>query len=199
MDNNTAYEYLSELTADLDEKIRGLDLAVSSVDQSVNEKAMLIRNKAVGILNNVKEKSVDLSEAIADENELNSAVETIRKKADSLYSEAIQKIDDLQAEAAYAKEVEDSIKAKETLTVSDDEGLVDMTDIEDARDATDMDESETKDDIEGLIDDGKIEYQQFERQEASAEKEKTEVERSEVTKKALEVLDDWLRPKEVRK
>lgn len=199
MDNNTAYEYLSELTADLDEKIRGLDLAVSSVDQSVNEKAMLIRNKAVGILNNVKEKSVDLSEAIADENELNSAVETIRKKADYLYSEAIQKIDDLQAEAAYAKEVEDSIKAKETLTVSDDEGLVDMTDIEDARDATDMDESETKDDIEGLIDDGKIEYQQFERQEASAEKEKTEVERSEVTKKALEVLDDWLRPKEVRK
>ncbi|MBR3250895.1 MAG: hypothetical protein IKF80_04215 [Erysipelotrichaceae bacterium] len=190
---------MSELTADLDEKIRGLDLAVSSVDQSVNEKAMLIRNKAVGILNNVKEKSVDLSEAIADENELNSAVETIRKKADSLYSEAIQKIDDLQAEAAYAKEVEDSIKAKETLTVSDDEGLVDMTDIEDARDATDMDESETKDDIEGLIDDGKIEYQQFERQEASAEKEKTEVERSEVTKKALEVLDDWLRPKEVRK
>lgn len=199
MDNNTAYEYLSELTADLDEKIRGLDLAVSSVDQSVNEKAMLIRNKAVGILNNVKEKSVDLSEAIADENELNSAVEMIRKKADYLYSEAIQKIDDLQAEAAYAKEVEDSIKAKETLTVSDDEGLVDMTDIEDARDATDMDESETKDDIEGLIDDGKIEYQQFERQEASAEKEKTEVERSEVTKKALEVLDDWLGPKEVRK
>ena len=97
MDNNTAYEYLSGLTADLDEKIRGLDLAVSSVDQSVTEKAMLIRNKAVGILNNVKEKTVDLSEAIADNDELFSAIKTIEEKADSLYSEAIQKINALTA------------------------------------------------------------------------------------------------------
>ena len=99
MDNNTAYEYWSELAADLDEKIRGLDLAVSSVDQSVNDKAMLIRNKAVSILNNVKEKSVDLSEAIGDEGELYAAVEAIRAKADSLYNEAIQKINDLQDES----------------------------------------------------------------------------------------------------
>ena len=195
MDNNTAYEYLSGLTADLDEKIRGLDLAVSSVDQSVTEKAMLIRNKAVGILNNVKEKTVDLSEAIADNDELFSAIKTIEEKADSLYSEAIQKINDLQEEAVINK----AQKAEEAMAVQDNEELVDMTDIADREGVSAVENAETKDDIEELIDDRKEEFQYFERQQTAPKEEHAATERSEVTIKALEVLNDWLRPDEVRK
>ena len=195
MDNNTAYEYLSGLTADLDEKIRGLDLAVSSVDQSVTEKAMLIRNKAVGILNNVKEKTVDLSEAIADNDELFSAIKTIEEKADSLYSEAIQKINDLQEEAVINK----AQKAEEAMTMQDNEELVDMTDIADREGVSAVENAETKDDIEELIDDRKEEFQHFERQQTAPKEEHAATERSEVTIKALEVLNDWLRPDEVRK
>ena len=195
MDNNTAYEYLSGLTADLDEKIRGLDLAVSSVDQSVTEKAMLIRNKAVGILNNVKEKTVDLSEAIADNDELFSAIKTIEEKADSLYSEAIQKINDLQEEAVINK----AQKAEEAMAVQDNEELVDMTDIADREGVSAVENDETKDDIEELIDDRKEEFQHFERQQTAPKEEHASTERSEVTIKALEVLNDWLRPDEVRK
>ena len=195
MDNNTAYEYLSGLTADLDEKIRGLDLAVSSVDQSVTEKAMLIRNKAVGILNNVKEKTVDLSEAIADNDELFSAIKTIEEKADSLYSEAIQKINDLQEEAVINK----AQKAEEAMAVQDNEELVDMTDIADREGVSAVENAETKDDIEELIDDRKEEFQHFERQQTAPKEEHAATERSEVTIKALEVLNDWLRPDEVRK
>ena len=195
MDNNTAYEYLSGLTADLDEKIRGLDLAVSSVDQSVTEKAMLIRNKAVGILNNVKEKTVDLSEAIADNDELFSAIKTIEEKADSLYSEAIQKINDLQEEAVINK----AQKAEEAMTMQDNEELVDMTDIADREGVSAVENDETKDDIEELIDDRKEEFQHFERQQTVPKEEHAATERSEVTIKALEVLNDWLRPDEVRK
>ena len=195
MDNNTAYEYLSGLTADLNEKIRGLDLAVSSVDQSVTEKAMLIRNKAVGILNNVKEKTVDLSEAIADNDELFSAIKTIEEKADSLYSEAIQKINDLQEEAVINK----AQKAEEAMAVQDNEELVDMTDIADREGVSDVENAETKDDIEELIDDRKEEFQHFERQQTAPKEEHAATERSEVTIKALEVLNDWLRPDEVRK
>lgn len=195
MDNNTAYEYLSGLTADLNEKIRGLDLAVSSVDQSVTEKAMLIRNKAVGILNNVKEKTVDLSEAIADNDELFSAIKTIEEKADSLYSEAIQKINDLQEEAVINK----AQKAEEAMAVQDNEELVDMTDIADREGVSAVENDETKDDIEELIDDRKEEFQHFERQQTAPKEEHAATERSEVTIKALEVLNDWLRPDEVRK
>ena len=195
MDNNTAYEYLSGLTADLNEKIRGLDLAVSSVDQSVTEKAMLIRNKAVGILNNVKEKTVDLSEAIADNDELFSAIKTIEEKADSLYSEAIQKINDLQEEAVINK----AQKAEEAMTMQDNEELVDMTDIADREGVSAVENDETKDDIEELIDDRKEEFQHFERQQTAPKEEHAATERSEVTIKALEVLNDWLRPDEVRK
>ena len=195
MDNNTAYEYLSGLTADLDEKIRGLDLAVSSIDQSVTEKAMLIRNKAVGILNNVKEKTVDLSEAIADNDELFSAIKTIEEKADSLYSEAIQKINDLQEEAVINK----AQKAEEAMTMQDNEELVDMTDIADREGVSAVENAETKDDIEELIDDRKEEFQHFERQQTAPKEEHAATERSEVTIKALEVLNDWLRPDEVRK
>ena len=195
MDNNTAYEYLSGLTADLDEKIRGLDLAVSTVDQSVTEKAMLIRNKAVGILNNVKEKTVDLSEAIADNDELFSAIKTIEEKADSLYSEAIQKINDLQEEAVINK----AQKAEEAMAVQDNEELVDMTDIADREGVSAVENDETKDDIEELIDDRKEEFQHFERQQTAPKEEHAATERSEVTIKALEVLNDWLRPDEVRK
>ena len=195
MDNNTAYEYLSGLTADLDEKIRGLDLAVSSIDQSVTEKAMLIRNKAVGILNNVKEKTVDLSEAIADNDELFSAIKTIEEKADSLYSEAIQKINDLQEEAVINK----AQKAEEAMTMQDNEELVDMTDIADREGVSAVENDETKDDIEELIDDRKEEFQHFERQQTAPKEEHAATERSEVTIKALEVLNDWLRPDEVRK
>ena len=195
MDNNTAYEYLSGLTADLNEKIRGLDLAVSSVDQSVTEKAMLIRNKAVGILNNVKEKTVDLSEAIADNDELFSAIKTIEEKADSLYSEAIQKINDLQEEAVINK----AQKAEEAMAVQDNEELVDMTDIANREGVSAVENDETKDDIEELIDDRKEEFQHFERQQTAPKEEHAATERSEVTIKALEVLNDWLRPDEVRK
>ena len=195
MDNNTAYEYLSGLTADLNEKIRGLDLAVSSIDQSVTEKAMLIRNKAVGILNNVKEKTVDLSEAIADNDELFSAIKTIEEKADSLYSEAIQKINDLQEEAVINK----AQKAEEAMAVQDNEELVDMTDIADREGVSAVENDETKDDIEELIDDRKEEFQHFERQQTAPKEEHAATERSEVTIKALEVLNDWLRPDEVRK
>ena len=195
MDNNTAYEYLSGLTADLDEKIRGLDLAVASVDQSVTEKAMLIRNKAVGILNNVKEKTVDLSEAIADNDELFSAIKTIEEKADSLYSEAIQKINDLQEEAVINK----AQKAEEAMAVQDNEEMVDMTDIADREGVSAVENDETKDDIEELIDDRKEEFQHFERQQTAPKEEHAATERSEVTIKALEVLNDWLRPDEVRK
>ena len=102
MDNNTAYAYLSELEDDLNEKISELDSAVSYADEKVREKAILIKDRAISVLNNVKEKSADLNEVITDEVELYTAVETIRAKADSLYNEAMQKIRDLQVDVADA-------------------------------------------------------------------------------------------------
>ncbi|MBQ1567120.1 MAG: hypothetical protein IIZ80_04425, partial [Erysipelotrichaceae bacterium] len=153
------------------------------------------RNKAVGILNNVKEKTVDLSEAIADNDELFSAIKTIEEKADSLYSEAIQKINDLQEEAVINK----AQKAEEAMAVQDNEELVDMTDIADREGVSAVENAETKDDIEELIDDRKEEFQHFERQQTAPKEEHAATERSEVTIKALEVLNDWLRPDEVRK
>lgn len=102
MDNNTAYAYLSELEDDLNEKISELDSAVSYVDEKVREKAILIKDRAISVLNNVKEKSADLDKVITDEDELYTAVETIRSKADSLFNDAIQKISGLQADVADA-------------------------------------------------------------------------------------------------
>lgn len=102
MDNNTAYAYLSELEDDLNEKISELDSAVSYADEKVREKAILIKDRAISVLNNVKEKSADLDKVITDEDELYTAVETIRSKADSLFNDAIQKISGLQADVADA-------------------------------------------------------------------------------------------------
>ena len=78
MEDNRAYAYLSELEDDLNEKISELDSVVSCADERVREKAILIKDRAISVLNNVKEKSADLNEVITDEVELYTAVETIR-------------------------------------------------------------------------------------------------------------------------
>ena len=159
---------MNELVNDLNYKIEELNLTVSSADDSIREKAAQIGNKAASVLGNVRDKTIDLSREVNSEEELLSAIDTIRIKADSLYNEALQKISDLQAEA------------------------------------TVLPENETKDDIEELIDDeiadSKEEYQSFEEETTeAAEEKKADIVRSETSEKALEVLRDWLLPKEVQK
>ncbi|MBP5278951.1 MAG: hypothetical protein J6Z03_00570 [Erysipelotrichaceae bacterium] len=184
MEDNRAYESLRELMYDLDRKIDELNMFASSADERVAEKVTIIRNNAVKVLNNVKEKTIALSKEVNDESELLTIIASIKERADSLSDEAMEKINALM------------------IPVS---GLVN---------------GETKDDIVELIDDENEGYPDFAKAVnvepipvAEATKEmpvedvtpvevtpqKAVTERSEVSKKALEVLKGWLTPDMVQK
>ncbi len=141
MSNNTAYAYLSELISNLDEKINELSMAISSADQDDNEKVRLIKDNAISVLNNVKEKSVELAKVITDEEELQAAFLSIRNKADSLYDEAMQKINDLR---------EDAIENNDDETTDDIEELMDDHGVDKKEEYVDFQKQESSDENKKL-------------------------------------------------
>ena len=173
MDNNKASVYLSELINDLNEKIKALELAASGANDSVKEKAAHIKNKAVSVLNNAEDKIIELSETITDGEELESAIDLIRKKSDNLFDEAVIKINELDREE------------------TDSEGEQTQDDIVELikDDKEEFEEYKPQKRVTAEEDDIPVGDREV----------KAEPVRSEVTQKTLEVLKNWLAPGEVYK
>ena len=132
---------------------------------------MLIRDKAVSVLNNVIEKISELSETVSDGEELESTIEMINKKAENLFNEAVNKINRLVPDETGSEDEQTQDDIVEL--IKDDKEEFGVYGLQDSKAAK-------ADDVPG--EDRRV---------------KAEPVRSEVSEKALKVLKNWLKPDEV--
>jgi len=83
------------LITDLENKILSFD-DITNENEEHFEKINGIKNKTIGVLNNVIEKLKVGKDRIDNNDELYAAVITAEKKSNKLYEEAIRKIDDIR-------------------------------------------------------------------------------------------------------
>lgn len=176
MEDNKPNFSLDDLINDLDNKVEELNKAVGfSFDSS--DKANNIKEKAVAVLDGAKDKALRIATS-GDNKEIAYAIELIKDKSQSLYEDAIERINDINSKRKPSKLAEPANE-------------ISMADLQEVT-KTIEEEAEVEEEKkeEELIEVNPIIVKEEQEEELTEEKEFPEI-----SEKSINVLKEWLMPK----
>ena len=181
MEEKYLEESVKEVVEDLKKKIDTLTAISEGADDEIAEKVLFIRDKAIGVFNDVSAKLNQMGEQLSDKDEFDQALDTIKARSKVLYENAMDRICELKKEMRPQEEE----KAEEEI---EEEAA------ENAEDKTDFVE-EVKKSVENIVEDAGNKINEFvNREDVKETVDKAKAGAVEIAEKTLEILKGWLMP-----